>query len=205
MLYGHINIFAYWQWLIKLVWSCHFLLVVPVQKQESKLSFICVSGVSIVCLSMIFLLDFGTVSRVWYISYLSDLNKKDRNKRHSSPFINVVKGAFFVVCVTLVPVSYLSAPSAVHSYRVPGKFIRLVRIKHKFIRIAMYVYCIFITKIWKTYIFISNLLKYCSAVIESAWELTNFSTPKKTKFHTLVQDIHTSCMSLSKRTYLSVK
>jgi hypothetical protein len=50
--------------------------------------------------------------------------KKDRNKRHSSPFINVVKGVFFVVRATLVPVSYLSAPSAVHSYRVPGKFIR---------------------------------------------------------------------------------
>ena len=47
---------------------------------------------------------------------LSDLNKKDRNKRHSSPFINVVKGVFFVVRVTLVPVSYLS-----------GKFIRIVR------------------------------------------------------------------------------
>ena len=81
---------------------------------------------------------------------LSDLSKKDRNKRHSSPFIYVVKGVFFVVRVTLVPVSYLSAPSAVHSYRVPGKFIcrlkslfvqyekfiRLVRIKQKFIRIA---------------------------------------------------------------------
>jgi hypothetical protein len=26
---------------------------------------------------------------------LSDLNKKNRNKRHSSPFINVVKGVFF--------------------------------------------------------------------------------------------------------------
>jgi hypothetical protein len=49
---------------------------------------------------------------------LSDLNKKDRNKRHSSPFINVVKGVFLLVRVTLVPVSYLSAPSAVHSYRV---------------------------------------------------------------------------------------
>jgi hypothetical protein len=81
---------------------------------------------------------------------LSDLNKKDRNKRHSSPFINVVKGVFFVVRVTLVPVSYLSVPSTVHSYRVPGKFIRrlkslfveyekfirLVRIKQKFICIA---------------------------------------------------------------------
>jgi hypothetical protein len=32
-----------------------------------------------------------------------------------------------VVRVTLVPVSYLSAPSSVHSYRVPGKFIRIVR------------------------------------------------------------------------------
>ena len=63
---------------------------------------------------------------------LSDLNKKDRNKRHSSPFINVVKGVFFVVRVTLtVPVSYFSAPSAVHSYRVPGKFIR--RLKSLFV------------------------------------------------------------------------
>ena len=55
---------------------------------------------------------------------LSDLNKKDRNKRRSLPFINVINGVFFVVRVTLVPVSYLSAHSAVHSYRVPGKFIR---------------------------------------------------------------------------------
>ena len=67
---------------------------------------------------------------------LSGLSKKDRNKRHSSPFINVVKGVFLVVRVTLVPISYLSALSAVHSYRVPGKFIRLVRIKQKIIRVA---------------------------------------------------------------------
>jgi hypothetical protein len=58
---------------------------------------------------------------------LSDLKKKDRNKRHSSPFINVVKGVFFVVRVTLIPVSYLSAPFAVHSYRIPGKFIRRLK------------------------------------------------------------------------------
>ena len=58
---------------------------------------------------------------------LSDLSKNDKNKRHSSPFINVIKGVFFVVRVTLVPVSYLSAPSAVHSYRVPGKFIRSLK------------------------------------------------------------------------------
>ena len=62
---------------------------------------------------------------------LSDLNKKDRNKRHSSPFINVVKGVFFVVRVTLVPVSYLSSPSGVHSYRVPGKFIRIAYLYSK--------------------------------------------------------------------------
>jgi hypothetical protein len=62
---------------------------------------------------------------------LSDLNKKDRNKRNTSPFINVVKGVFFVVRVILVPVSYLSAPSVVHSDRVPGKFIR--RLKSLFV------------------------------------------------------------------------
>ena len=62
---------------------------------------------------------------------LSDLDKKDRNKRHSSPYINVFKGVFFVVRVTLVPVSYVSAPSAIHSYRVPGKFIR--RLKSLFV------------------------------------------------------------------------
>jgi hypothetical protein len=62
---------------------------------------------------------------------LSDLNKKDRNKRHSSLFKNVVKDVFFVVRVTLVPVSYLSAPSVVHSNRVPGKCIR--RLKSLFV------------------------------------------------------------------------
>jgi hypothetical protein len=63
---------------------------------------------------------------------LSDLNKKDRNKRHFSPFINVVKGVFFVVRVALLPVSYLSSPSAVHSYRIPVKFIR--RLKSLFVQ-----------------------------------------------------------------------
>jgi hypothetical protein len=58
---------------------------------------------------------------------LTDLDKKERNKRHSSHFINVVKGVLFVFRVTLVPVSYLS----VHSNRVPGKFIR--RLKSLFV------------------------------------------------------------------------
>jgi hypothetical protein len=83
---------------------------------------------------------------------LSDLNKKDRNKRHSSSFINVVKGVFFVVRITLVPVSYLSAPSVVHNYRVPGKFIRLVRIKqnhtHVWLCMTFTIPCIFIICIY---------------------------------------------------------
>ena len=75
---------------------------------------------------------------------LSDLDKKDRNKRHSSPFINVVKGVFFVVRAIFVPVSYLSAPSAVHSYRVSEKFIRRLKslfvLYEKLIRIVRKVY-----------------------------------------------------------------
>jgi hypothetical protein len=75
---------------------------------------------------------------------LSDLSKKDRNKRHSSPFINVVKGVFFVVRITLVPVSYLSSPSAVHSYRVPGKFIRRL----KSLKAKIYSYSIFVQQMY---------------------------------------------------------
>jgi hypothetical protein len=85
------------------------------------MNIICNDNVRILCLSC----------NVKKSENLPDLNKKDRNKRHSSPFINVVKGVFFVVRATLVPVSYLSAPSAVHSYRVPGKFIR--RLKSLFV------------------------------------------------------------------------
>jgi hypothetical protein len=55
--------------------------------------------------------------------------KKDRNKRHSSPFINVVKGVFFVVRVTLVPVSYLSAPSEGSLFCL---FLKLVQINFIF-------------------------------------------------------------------------
>jgi hypothetical protein len=86
---------------------------------------------------------------------LSDLNKKDRNKRHSSPFINVVRGVFFVVRVTLVPVSYLTAPSAVHSYRVPGKFIR--RLKSLF---YIYRQCTYIAGTEINYFFPSSQLGY---------------------------------------------
>jgi hypothetical protein len=54
---------------------------------------------------------------IQYMPCMENNHQNDRNKRHSSPFINFVKGVFFVVRVTLVPVSYLSAPSAVDSYR----------------------------------------------------------------------------------------
>jgi hypothetical protein len=71
---------------------------------------------------------------LWLSCNVKKVRKLVRFKQkgyHSSPFINVVKGVFFVVHVTLVPVSYLSAPSAVHSYRIPGKFIR--RLKSLFV------------------------------------------------------------------------
>ena len=38
----------------------------------------------------------------------SDLNKKDRNKHHSLPVINVVKGVFFVVRFRLHPPLYIA-------------------------------------------------------------------------------------------------
>ena len=87
--------------------------------------------------------------------HLSDLKKKDRNKRHSSPFINVVKGVFFVIRVTLVPVSYLSAPSAVHSYRVPGKFIR--RLKSLFVGWKVYSSSTNKAKIYSYNIFVQQM------------------------------------------------
>ena len=86
---------------------------------------------------------------------LLDLDKKDRNKRHSSPFINVVNGVFFVVRVTLVPVSYLSAPSAVHSYRVPGKFIR--RLKSLFVGWKVYSCCTNKAKMYSYSIFVQQM------------------------------------------------
>ena len=86
---------------------------------------------------------------------LSDLNKKDRNKHYSSPFINVVKGVFFVVRVTLVPVSYLSSPSAVHSYRVPGKFI--CRLKSLFVGWKVYSSSTNKAKIYSYSIFVQEM------------------------------------------------
>jgi hypothetical protein len=106
------------------------------------MNFIFNDNVRILCLSC----------NVKKVENLSDLNKKDRNKRHSSSFINVVK-CVFVVRFTLVPVSYLSAPSAVHSYRVPGKFIR--RLKSLFVgwkvysnKAKIYSYSIFVQQMY---------------------------------------------------------
>jgi hypothetical protein len=74
--------------------------------------------------------------------------------------INVVKGVLFVVHVTLVPVSHLSAPSAVHSYRVPGKFIR--RPKSLFVG-------------WKVYSSITNKAKIYSPLRNRPEKLTEGS------------------------------
>jgi hypothetical protein len=110
---------------------------------------------------------------------LSDLNKKDRNKRHSSPFIKVVKGVFFVVRVTLVPVSYLSAPSAVHSYRVPGKFIRIVRKVYSSItnKAKTYSYSIFVQQMY----WLQDKIQYWSIDGEYRIYLTRHETGEKTR------------------------
>jgi hypothetical protein len=60
-----------------------------------------------------------------------------------------------VVCVTLVPVSYLSAPSAVHSYRVPGKFIR--RLKSLFVGWKVYSSSTNKAKIYSYSIFVQQM------------------------------------------------
>jgi hypothetical protein len=91
------------------------------------MNFILNDNVRILCLSC-------NVKKAWKLVRF----KQKGQKHHSSPFINVVKDVFFVVRVTLVPVSYLSAPSAVHSYRVPGKFIR--RLKSLFAGWKVYSY-----------------------------------------------------------------
>ena len=74
---------------------------------------------------------------------LSDLNKKDRNKRHSSAFHKCCQGcllrgpryirtSFILVCALCC--TQLQGTRKVYSQA--EKFIRLVRIKQKFIRIA---------------------------------------------------------------------
>ena len=90
-------------------------------RSEYKLILYLTTSVRILCLSC----------NVKKVGKLVRFKQKGQKQASSSPFINVVKGVFFVVRVTLVPVSYLSAPSAVHSFRVPGKFIR--RLKSLFV------------------------------------------------------------------------
>ena len=55
----------------------------------------------------------------------------------------------------LVPVSYLSAPSAVHSYRVPGKFIR--RLKSLFVGWKVYSSSTNKAKIYSYSIFVQQM------------------------------------------------
>jgi len=86
-----------------------------------------------------------------------------------------------VVRVTLVPVSYLSAPSAVHSYRVPGKFIR--RVKSLFVgwkvyssstnKANIYSYSIFVQQMY----WLQDKYLYClsGSVIVVLCQLNTFS------------------------------
>ena len=73
---------------------------------------------------------------------LSDLKQK-RQKQES--FI-----AFHKCCQGCLPVSYLSAPSTVHSYRVPGKFIHIVQKVYSSStnKAKNYSYCIFVQQMY---------------------------------------------------------
>ena len=62
---------------------------------------------------------------------LSDLKQNGQKQASFIAFHKCCQGCFLCGRVTLVPVSFLSAPSAVHSYRIPGKFIH--RLKSLFV------------------------------------------------------------------------
>jgi hypothetical protein len=68
-------------------------LFMPVS-QRVQMNFIFNDNVRILCLSC----------NVKKVGKLVRFKQKEQKPRHSSPFINVVKGVFFVVRVTLVPV-----------------------------------------------------------------------------------------------------
>ena len=91
--------------------------------QRVQIHFIFNDNVRILCLSC----------NVKKIGKLVRFKQKERNKHHSSPFINVVKGVFFVVRVTFQYQFHTCLrPPQLHSYRVPGKFIR--RLKSLFVQ-----------------------------------------------------------------------
>ena len=54
-------------WSQKTILTPSLYIEVPVPSQESELSCICVVGVSLLPLPMIYLLDFGTVPTVWHL------------------------------------------------------------------------------------------------------------------------------------------
>jgi hypothetical protein len=85
------------------------------------MNFIFNDNVRILCLSC----------NVKKVGKLVRFKQKGQKRASFLAFHKCFKGVLFVVRVTLVPVSYLSAPSAVHSYKVPGKFIR--RLKSLFV------------------------------------------------------------------------
>jgi hypothetical protein len=88
----HVEVYSIRSYVIKIISRTDrhdVLLKMALNKQYAILSwvqmnFIFNDNVRILCLSC----------NVKKSKNLSDLNKKERNKRHSSPFINVVKGVF---------------------------------------------------------------------------------------------------------------
>jgi hypothetical protein len=94
--------------------------------QRVQMNFILNDNVRILCLSC----------NVKKVGKLVRFKQKGQKQASFLAFHKCCQGCIFVVRVTLVPVSYLSSPSAVHSYRVPGKCIR--RLKSLFVGWKVY-------------------------------------------------------------------
>ena len=85
--------------------------------QRVQMNFIFNDNVRISCLSC----------NIKKVGKLVRFKQKGQKQVSFLAFHKCCQGCLLVVRVILVPVSYLSAPSAVHSYRVPGTFIRRLK------------------------------------------------------------------------------
>ena len=98
--------------------------------QRVQMNFIFNDNVRILCLSC----------NVKKVGKLVKIKQKGQKQASILAFHKYCQGCLLRGPRYISTISYLSAPSAVHSYRVSGKFIRrlksILRIKQKFIRIA---------------------------------------------------------------------
>ena len=90
--------------------------------QRVQMNFIFNDNVRILCLSC----------NVKKVGRLVRFKQKGQKQASFLAFHKCCQGCLLRGRRKLVPVSYVSAPSAVHSYRVPGKFIR--RLKSLFVQ-----------------------------------------------------------------------